>query len=159
MTAPGGLGQRLPPARAARGAGAAAALAGWEDAPGEDRPGWGDGVGGTDLGAPGRVGATNWGAGDLRGEGGDQRGGDPDPQGLGPPTAPAHCSAMQPFPSRYPHAPRPPPPPAGSSPVPICPPRSSCALAFVSQPCCAPLPSPSAPLTPGTSPGYKRAAT
>lgn len=88
------------------------------------------------LGAPSGVGATSWGGGDQQDVGGD-------PQGLvvPPPSPPTHCSVTEPPPSQCPPLP-------GSSHVPICPPRSSCVLAFVSHPCCRPAPISFCPINP-----------
>lgn len=99
---------------------------------------------GMQLGTPKRAGGTNRDGGDLRGKVGDTAGrGEEwgDPQGSGPPRPPASAAApWSPFPPGV--------TPAVSSPVPICPPRSSCVLAFVSQPCCRPAPISFCPINP-----------
>lgn len=106
------------------------------DAPGEEQPG------GTGSGGHVQVGGTQWGGGDQLGwRGPTGLGGRPAGTGRPPTIAPTRCSVMEPLPSQCPPLP-------GSSHVPICPPRSSCVLAFVSQPCCRPAPISFCPINP-----------
>lgn len=103
-----------------------------------------------------QVGGTRWGGGGVSWDGGDPRGKGGDPTGRG--GAPAGVGSPAPLSDGAPSLPVcvPPPVPPLSPSVPLgarvfwplCPSRAA-----------APLPSPSAPLTPGTSPGDKRAAT